>query len=68
MKRTNERMDLRILRKAKGWSQQQVADRAGISRSYIGMMETCGRAPSVTVAHKLAHIYGIKWYMLFDKE
>lgn len=65
MEKTREKPDLRVLRMARGWSQQQAADRAGISRSYIGMLETNGRIPSVAVARKLARVYGIAWHDFF---
>jgi len=65
MKQADGKIDLRFLRMSKGWSQQEVADMAGISRSYIGMLE-CGRTPSVAVAHKLAQIFRIEWHAFFN--
>ena len=62
-----EKPNLHKLRMSKGWTQQQAADETGISRSYYAMMETCGRTPSVKVAHKLAHIFKLNWQSFFDQ-
>jgi len=56
------------LRLGKGWSQQQAADYIGISRSYYGMVETNGRAPSVAVAKKLAKVFLFDWRAFFDDD
>lgn len=45
---------LRSLREELGLSQQDVADRSGISRSYYTNIELGRKTPSLTVAHKIA--------------
>lgn len=37
---------IRILRERKGWSQQQLADEIGLSRSMVSMFEIDKRVPS----------------------
>ena len=46
--------NVRRLREAKGWSQEDYADRAGIHRTYVSDIERGRRNPTVTVLEKLA--------------
>jgi transcriptional regulator with XRE-family HTH domain len=38
---------VRTLRKLKGWSQERLAEEAGIHRTYLGGIETARRNPSL---------------------
>ena len=67
MEIADEKPDLHELRMSRGWTQQEVADKAGISRSYYAVMETQGRTPSVKVAHKLAQVFKLNWQSFFDQ-
>lgn len=46
---------VQALRQAKGWSQDEFADRADIHRTYVSGVERGVRNPTVTVLEKLAH-------------
>ena len=46
--------NLRELRKAKGLSQEELADRAPVDRNYVGMVERSENSVSVDVLEKLA--------------
>ena len=46
--------NLKRLRDAKGWSQEAIADRAGLHRTYVSGVERGVRNPTVTVLNKLA--------------
>lgn len=46
--------NVRRLREAKGWSQEDYADRAGIHRTYVSDIERGRRNPTITVVEKLA--------------
>lgn len=50
---------LRSLRKAKGYSQQFVADRVGMKRSTISNYEIDRRLPSLTDLKRVADFYGV---------
>ena len=67
MRRIKKTPNLLTLREAYGWSQQETADRIGISRSYYAMLESSSRAPSVAVAQKLARVFNLDWYMFFGQ-
>lgn len=41
------------LRRAKGWSQEEFAERAGVNRTYVSGMERGIRNPAITVVEKL---------------
>ena len=41
-------------REARGWSQEQLASRAGLNRSYMGEIERAAVMPSLATAAKLA--------------
>lgn len=42
------------LRRAKGWSQEELADRAGLHRTYVSGVERGVRNPTVTVLDRIA--------------
>jgi transcriptional regulator with XRE-family HTH domain len=46
--------NLRILRKQKGLSQEELAFRAGINRNYVGQIEREEKSPTVDIIEKLA--------------
>lgn len=46
--------NMRRLRQEKGWSQEELADRAGYHRTYVSGIERGIRNPTVTVIDKLA--------------
>ena len=45
---------LRQLREERGWSQEQMAERAGLNRSYLGEVERGRATPSLVTISKLA--------------
>ena len=46
--------NLRVLRKQKGLSQEELAFRAGINRNYVGQIEREEKSPTVDMIEKLA--------------
>jgi transcriptional regulator with XRE-family HTH domain len=46
---------VRSLREDRGWSQEQLAARAALNRSYMGEIERATAMPSLATAAKLAH-------------
>ena len=48
--------NLRRLRHARNLSQEELADRAGINRNYVGMLEREEHAATVDMLEKLAEI------------
>lgn len=53
-------------RKLLGYSQQDVADKVGIDRSYYSKIES-GLAPSVRVAKSIGYHLGIDWTIFFNQ-
>ncbi len=51
--------NLRMLRRAKGLSQEELADRAEINRNYVGMLEREEHAATVDMLEKLADVLGV---------
>jgi transcriptional regulator with XRE-family HTH domain len=51
--------NLRRLRNEKGWSQEELAFRANVDRSYISQLETGTYSASVTMLGKLAKALGV---------
>lgn len=58
--------NMKRLREAKGWSQEELADQAGIHRTYVSGVERGVRNPTVTVLEKLAVALGAKMSALVD--
>ena len=51
--------NVRKAREAKGWSQEDFADRAGIHRTYVSDIERGRRNPTISVVEKLARPFEI---------
>lgn len=51
--------NLRRLRHAKGLSQEELADRAGINRNYVGMLEREEHAATIDMLEKLASVLDV---------
>lgn len=50
---------VRQLREGKGWSQEELAERSDLNRSYVGEIERGRVIPSIVTAQKLATALGI---------
>ena len=48
---------LRALRSARGWSQQELAERLGVSRQTVNAIETGRYDPSLPLALKVAKLF-----------
>lgn len=51
-----------------GFSHQDVADHANITRQFYGMIENGERRPSVEVAKKIGSFLGLNWTIFFEAE
>ena len=56
---------VRSLREAQGISQEKLAERAGLHRTYIGMVERIERNTSLICINKIAKGFGIEIKELF---
>ena len=57
------------LRKDSGWSQEELADRLGISRQAVSKWESAASLPDIDRLYKLSKLYGVSVdYLLDDKE
>ena len=50
---------LRMLRKAKGLTQLQVAELIGVTKAMVSAYETAAKAPSIEILIRLASFYGV---------
>ncbi|HEV8432147.1 MAG TPA: helix-turn-helix transcriptional regulator [Thermoanaerobaculia bacterium] len=57
---------VRRIRLARGWTQEDLADAAGLTTTYVGQVERGDKVPSLTVVLKLARGLGIPPADLFD--
>jgi XRE family transcriptional regulator, regulator of sulfur utilization len=57
---------IKALRDANGWSQEQLAERAAMQRSYVADLELGRRNPSVRTLVRLANAFGIQVSELFE--
>jgi transcriptional regulator with XRE-family HTH domain len=58
--------NLRRLREAKGLSQEQFAEDAGIHRTYVSDLERGARNPTIRVVDKIASALGVSMGQLLD--
>ena len=56
---------IKTLREAQGLSQEKLAERAGLHRTYIGMVERLERNPSLVCIYKIANGLGVSITELF---
>ena len=57
--------NIQRLRLAKGWSQEELADQAGVHRTYVSGIERRVRNPTVTILARLAKALGVSIGDLF---
>lgn len=57
---------VRTLREEKGMSQEKLAERTELHRTYIGMVERLERNPSLICIHKIANGLGVHITELFQ--
>jgi XRE family transcriptional regulator, regulator of sulfur utilization len=50
---------VRHLRELQGWSQEQLAEHAGLNRSYVGEIERGSAIASIVTVDKLARALGV---------
>jgi transcriptional regulator with XRE-family HTH domain len=60
--------NLRQIRHAKGLSQEELADRAGINRNYVGMLERSEHAATVDMLEQLAVALDIDPAAMFNRK
>lgn len=51
---------MRELRNARGWSQEELADRADLHRTYISAVERGVRNPTITVIERIAKALNVR--------
>jgi putative transcriptional regulator len=56
---------LRVLRAERAWSQAELADALGVSRQTINAIETGKYDPSLPLAFKMAHLFGLAIEAIF---
>lgn len=57
---------VRLLRKQNGFSQDELADKAGVHRTYIGMIERAEKNITLTNIEKLAKALDVEIKTLFE--
>jgi len=57
---------VRELRTAREWTQEDLADRCGLFRTYMSRIETGAANPTLTMIHALAESLGVPVTALFE--
>jgi putative transcriptional regulator len=57
---------LRMLRAERAWSQEELANRLGVSRQTVNAIETGRYDPSLSLAFKVAALFGEAIEEIFD--
>lgn len=62
-------LNLRNLREQKGWSQEKLAEKSGLHRTYISGLERGIRNPTIDILQEIANALGVSPSdLLKDKE
>jgi putative transcriptional regulator len=59
---------LKDLRAARGWSQQDLADRLEVSRQSVNAIETGRYDPSLPLAFRIADVFALPIETIFQKD
>jgi putative transcriptional regulator len=59
---------LRVLRAERAWSQQDLADRLGVSRQSVNAIETGKYDPSLPLAFRLSDLFEMPIEALFSRD
>lgn len=59
---------LKVLRAERDWTQEALADRVGVSRQAINAIETEKYEPSLSLAFRLAQLFGMRIEEVFFPE
>jgi putative transcriptional regulator len=59
---------IRELRTARGWTQQELADKVGVSRQSINSIEVNRYVPSLPLALSFARVFGVATDDIFTLE
>lgn len=60
--------ELKKWRTKNGFTQEEAAEKLGISYSLMTKLEQGNRTPSVSTAKNIANIIGVRWSIFFDDE
>lgn len=64
--RTRLAVNMKRLRKERGWSQEALADAAALDRTYISGIERVVRNPTITVIERISGALGCQVGELFN--
>lgn len=59
---------LRVLRAERSWSQQDLAERLGVSRQSVNAIETGRYDPSLPLAFTIAEVFAMPIEQIFQRE
>lgn len=59
-------LDLKAIRIERGMTMKQVAEKAGISESYISVIESGKQSMPVHTAKKIAEVLGFDWTKFYE--
>ena len=59
---------LKVLRAERNWSQQDLADRLGVSRQSVNAIETGKYDPSLPLAFRIADVFGMPIETIFQRD
>lgn len=59
---------LKVLRAERNWSQQDLAERLGVSRQSVNAIETGRYDPSLPLAFKISDVFGVTIEEIFMRD
>jgi transcriptional regulator with XRE-family HTH domain len=58
--------NMKRLRRERGWSQEELADRVGRHRTFISQIERATKSPTLDTLERIADAFGVKIGELVD--
>lgn len=63
-----KKLSLKNIRDNKGMTQEELANKVGVTRQHIGLIENGTANPSPSTAKKIAKVLGFDWTRFYEDE
>jgi putative transcriptional regulator len=59
---------LKVLRAERGWTQEELSGKLGVSRQAVNALETEKHSPSLDLAYRISAVFGLPVEQIFEND